>query len=309
MKFYFIVSSDEDTPTQNLLEKLKGFGKVVIVKHQGPLAKIEDLKKDKEIKILALDPGVFDWNLDVESVKNIPNVKAVCTSSTSFDWLKPKELRTMGIIACNIPGFSKDSVAEYALCMAIEVARRVPIMVKNGWKYDFNQSPTLLKGKVAGIIGLGRIGTRMAELCQAIGMEVIYWSRQSQDKRFRKVDIDILFKTADLIMPALVESDETKKIVTHKRLDLMKPTAFLVGINRVRAIWDEAYVLAKVKKGEIAGYAFEGEDVKEPSAYEGNVWSLPAMAWFTKDSLENLMKIWVDNIKAVAQGKPQNVVN
>lgn len=309
MKLYFVASSDEDVPSKKELEKLRGVGELVIIRHKGPLSKLDQLKDDKDEKVLALDPGVFDWNLDAETIKLIPNVKAVCTSSTSFDWIKPKMLKEMGVVGCNVPGFSSDSVAEYALCMAIEVARRASVMAKSNWKYNFDQQPMLLKGKVAGIIGLGRIGKRMAELCQGIGMEVIYWSRKSVDKRFKKVELDTLFKTADLIMPALVENEDTKKIVTNERLDLMKKTAFLVGINRVRAIWDGEYVLEKVKKGEIAGYAFEGEDVKEPSAYEGNVWALPAMAWFTKDALENLMRIWVDNVKAVAEGKPQNVVN
>jgi len=309
MKFYFIVSSDEDTPTKNLLGKLKSFGEVIILRHKGPLGSIENLKKDKNEKILALDPGVFDWNLDTDSIKNIPNVKAVCTSSTSFDWLKPKTLREINVVACNVPGFSKDSVAEYAIAMAIEITRKLPLMIKNNWKYDFSQTPMLLKGKIAGIIGLGRIGLRMAELCQGIGMKVIYWSKNTRDKRFEYVELDTLFKRADLIMPALVENDATKQLITHKRLDLMKKTANLVGINRVRAIFDENYIFQKVKKKEISGYAFEGEDVKKLNAYDGNVWALPAMIWFTKDSLEKLMEIWVDNILAVAKGKPQNVVN
>lgn len=192
--------------------------------------------------------------------------------------------------------------------MAIEVARGTSVLTKNKWTYSFEQNPMLLKGKTAGIIGLGRIGKRMAELCQGIGMEVIYWSRKSRDDRFRLVELDDLFKSADIIMPALVENEETKKVVTNERLDLMKKSAYLIGINRVRAIWDEAHVLEKVKNGEIAGYAFEGESVKEPSTFEGNVWSLPAMAWYTKDALENLLSIWVDNVKAAAVGKPQNVI-
>jgi len=308
VKLYFIVSSDEDAPSRNLLEELKHTGEVVVVKHKGRLSKLSQLKKDRDEKILALDPGVFDWDLDAETIKEIPNVRAVCTSSTSFDWIKPRLLKEMGVVGCNVPGFSSDSVAEYALCMAIEVARRTSIITKNNWEYNFDQQPMLLRGKTAGIIGLGRIGKRMAELCQGIGMQVIYWSRKSVDKRFKKVELDGLFKTADLIMPALVENEDTKKIITKERLNLMKETAYLVGINRVKAIWDEKYVLEKVKKGEIAGYAFEGEGAREPSAYEGNVWSLPAMAWFTRDALENLMRIWVDNVKAVAKGKPQNVV-
>lgn len=311
MKIYFIVSSKEDTPSNELLDKLKSLGKVIVIRHKGKLAELKQLQKDQEPKVIGVDPGVFDWDLDIDAFKQIPSVKAVCTSSTSFDWLKPKELKKMGIIACNAPGFSTDSVAEYALCMAITVARRTSSVFGKEWgKYDFESAPPmLLKGKTAAIIGLGRIGTRMAEVCAGIGMKVIYWSRRSRDKRFKYVNLDKLFKTADVVMPALIENEKTKKIVTKKRLDSMKPTAILVGINRVKSIWDESCVLKKVQKKEIAGYAFEGENTNHPSTYKGNVWSLPAMIWFTKNSLENLMKVWVETVKATAQGKPQNKVN
>jgi lactate dehydrogenase-like 2-hydroxyacid dehydrogenase len=209
-----------------------------------------------------------------------------------------------------VPGFSLDAVAEYAVAMAIEVSRRLPMVVKNKWKANFDISkPVLLKDKIAGIIGLGRIGKRMAEICQGIGMKVIYWSRNSKDNRFKKVKLDELFKTSDVIMPALVESIETKKLIAKKQFDSMKKSAVLVGINRVKAIWDENYILEKVKKGEIAGYAMEGDNAKEPSTYEGNVWAVPPIAWYTQESLDNLMKIWVDNMIAFAKGKPQNVVN
>jgi lactate dehydrogenase-like 2-hydroxyacid dehydrogenase len=310
MKFYFIVSTKEDTPPRDLLNKLKPQGKVLIIRHKGQLAEIEQLKKDREEKILGVDPKVFDWDLDAESLKDVPNVKAICTSSTSFDWLKPKQLKKMGIVACNVSGWSSDTVAEYALSMAINVTRGLPIVIKNNWKYSVDDFlPMLLKGKTAGIVGLGRIGTRMAELCQGIGMNVVYWSRKSRDKRFKYVGIDKLFKQADLIMPALVENSQTRKIITRKRLDLMKPTAVLVGINRVRVLWDEDYVFEKVRKKEIGGYALEGEGLKPPAKYKGNVLPLPSMAGYTKDAFENLIKIWVENIKAIAEGKSQNVVN
>jgi len=310
MKFYFIVSTKEDTPPKDLLQKLEGFGKIVVIRHKGRLSEVKQLKSDQEDKVIGVDPIVFDWDLDVETFKDIPNVKAVCTSSTSFDWMKPKKLKKMEIIACNVPGFSSDSVAEYALFMAIGVTRGIPSVIKNGWKYNIDDFlPMQLKGKTAGIVGLGRIGTRMAELCKGIGMNVVYWSRKTRDKRFKYVGLDKIFKESDLIMPALVENDETKKLITHKRLDLMKPTAILVGINRVRVIWDEAYVLEKAKKEEIGGYALEGEGLQPPSRYKGNVLPFPSMAGYTKDAFENLIKIWVENIKAIAKGKPQNVIS
>ena len=83
----------------------------------------------------------------------------------------------------------------------------------------------------------------------------------------------------------------------------------MVGINRVRSLWDEEYVLAKVKNKEILGYAFDGENSGSMSDYEGNVLAIPAMIWFTKDSLENLMEIWVENVKKLAEGSPQNIIN
>lgn len=310
MKFYVIVPGEEKLPSNNLLKRLKSVGQVVIIKHTGALSKITQLMNDKSDKIIGVDPDSFSWNLDTESIKNIPNIKAVCTSTTSFDWIKPKILKELGVIGSNCPGFSVDSVAEYALSMAIEVARHAPLVVKNEWKYTCKQAvmPFLLKGKTAGIIGLGRIGTRMAELCKGIGMDVLYWSRKSRDKRFKKTDINELLKKSDIIMPALAENDQTRKILTNKRLDLMKKTACLIGINRVCVVWDQKYVLNKAAKGEIGGYAFEVEGAKSPRFYKGNVWSLPAMAWYTQDSIDNLMEIFVNNMIAIAKGKPQNRV-
>lgn len=110
-------------------------------------------------------------------------------------------------------------------------------------------------------------------------------------------------------MPALVENSQTKKIITHKRLDLMKPVAILVGINRVRALWDEDYVFEKVKKKEIGGYALEGEGLKPLMKYEGNILPLPSMAGYTKDAFQNLIKIWVENMIGAAKGKYSDKVN
>ncbi|OGN07660.1 MAG: hypothetical protein A3B86_02375 [Candidatus Yanofskybacteria bacterium RIFCSPHIGHO2_02_FULL_38_22b] len=311
MKFYFIVPKDKAIlPSKILLDKLGSFGTIEIIRHQGKLQDIEQLKKDKDDKILAVDPDVFDWDFDAETVKDLSGVKAVMSSSTSFDWIKPQILKEIGVLACNVPGFSSDAVAEYAVAMAIDVSRRLPIIIKNNWKIDWDYSkPMLLKGKRAGVIGLGRIGKKMAEVCQGIGMEVVYWSRKSRDDRFRKVELDELFETADVIMPALVENSETKQIITKKLLDSVKSTAILIGIGRVKVLWDEDYILNKVNKEEIAGYAFEGDNTKEIGAYEGNVWALPAMAWHTQESLDNLMEIWVENMIALANGNPQNVIN
>lgn len=309
MKIYLIVSDPKSGLTSEQQKSLEIQGEVIIISHKGKLAELTQLTQDPEEKILALDPTSFAWELDVEALDHIPKVKAVITQSTSFDWLHPNELKTKGIVACNCPGFSSESVAEYALCMAIEAARNMAVYVKNGWKIDWKAKSMLLKGKTVGILGLGRIGKSMAEITKGIGMNVVYWSRNSKDQRFIYKNLPELFKSADVLMPALVENDGTKALITNELIDSMKPSALIVGINRVKALLPENYIIEKVGKGELGGYAFEGEDTKELSSYKGNVWALPPMAWCTQESLQNLFQMWVDNIIAAAKGAPQNIIN
>lgn len=308
MNIYLIVSGKDAGISSEQQEKLQSHGKVITLTHKGRLANLKQLAKDQEGKILALDPTSFDWVLDVEELDKIPNVKAVITQSTSFDWIHPKELKEKGIIACNCPGFSAESVAEYALCMALEAARNLAMYIKN-WKIDWGVKPMLLKGKTVGILGMGKIGKCMAEVMSGIGMNILYWSRKTRDERFVYAELPDLFKSADVLMPALVENSETKTLITKKLIDSMKPSALIVGINRVKVLLPEEYIIAKVNKDELSGYAFEGDNAKKLTSYKGNVWALPAMAWYTQESLNNLLQIWVDDIVSVAQGIPQNVVN
>lgn len=308
MKFYLIVPDKECGLTAEQQTQLAKHGEVVILQHKGKLALLTQLTKDPEDKILALDPTVFDWDLDVAALDHIPNVKAVITQSTSFGWMYPKELAARNIIGCNCPGFSSDSVAEYAICMAIEVARRLPVYIKNNWKIDWSAKPMLLKGKTLGIVGMGRIGKAMAAAGKGIGMNVIYWSRKTRHDAYTHVELAELFQKADVLMPALVENDETKRIITNDLIDTMKPSSVIVGIGRVKALLPEEYVLAKVAQNKLGGYALEGEGTKPLNEYQGNVWALPPMAWISQESLTNLIAMWVDNMVAVAGNQPKNIV-
>jgi len=308
MKFYLIVPNKECGLTSEQQKQLAQHGEVVIIEHKGKLALLTQLTKDTEEKILALDPTVFDWDLDVAALDHIPNVKAVITQSTSFGWMYPKELTARGVMGCNCPGFSSDSVAEYAICMAIEVARRLPIYIKNNWKIDWSVKPMLLKGKTLGIIGMGRIGKAMAAAGKGIGMNVIYWSRKSRHEGYEHSELAELFQKADVLMPALVENDETKNIITKNLINTMKPSAVIVGIGRVKALLPEEHILAMVTQNKLGGYALEGEGTKPLSEYMGNVWALPPMAWISQESLTNLIAMWVDNMVAVARNQPKNIV-
>lgn len=304
----FIVPAAENLPNQDLISDLEQVANVTNVIHTGKLSEVVDQVRNAQPSVLGLDPGSFEWQLDAATLSSLPSVKFVCTSSTSFDWMSPSQLSELGVKVCNAPGFSSDSVAEYAVCMAIEIARRLPLVIKNNWQTTWASPAVLLKGKKAGVIGLGRIGRRMAEILHGLGLEVVYWSRSSRDDRFTAVTLEELFQTSDVIMPALVENDQTQQLLTRALIDSAKPSALLVGIGRVKNLWDEAHILEKVAHNTLGGYAFEGENAKPITEYQGNVWPLPAMAWQSQDSLDSLMRIWVETIKSASLGQPIHVV-
>lgn len=310
MKFILIMSPKGLLPSEQQLAELKKHGELEIITHQGKLADLTQLKSDNSEKVLAVDPDAFGWDMDGESVKDIPNVKYVCTQSTSYDWVKPKELKKLGVSVLNCAGFSGDSVAEFALGMTIDLARHLPLYIKNGWKIDWNApKPMQLRGKTLGVVGLGRIGTRIAELGQGIGMKVIYWSKNTRNTSFEYQTLAEIFATSDVIIPALAENDLSKQLLTHELLNTCKKDALLIGINRIKILWDEEYILKLVAEGKLRGYAFEGDNAKNIADYAGNVLPLPSMAWYTKSSLDTLLEVWVNNMISTTTANPSNLVS
>ncbi len=161
--------------------------------------------------------------------------------------------------------------------------------------------------KTMGIIGLGRIGSRIAELGKRMGMNVIYWSRKTRNNEYTYVELEDLFKTADFIFTTTVLNDETRKLVSPKLIGIMKPTSSIIAtINE--GVVDMDYLLQRVKEKKIYGCALSSGD-KTINDYEGNVFPLYINNWYTKETVDQKMKIWVDSIISVIKGFPINLVN
>ncbi len=178
--------------------------------------------------------------------------------------------RERSIPVINLRGFSTEAVAEWTLLMSLAIARKIPLIAKDNWKQDYvKYQGTELKGKVAGIIGLGSIGTRVAELFQGIGMEVIYWSKNSKDERFKYVELPQLLKIADVVSPHTAQNSETSSLITDEMLKSMKKTAILV--STIHNIYNHDLVLEMVKQGNLLGYGFEEDGGGKFLSYEGNI--------------------------------------
>ena len=282
----------------------------LVISKTGTLQDCKQLFEGQEERVLCVNPDFVNWSLKSDDYKDIPNLKAILAASTAFSWIDTTLASENNIQVCNIRNFSTEAVAEWAITIMHNLARQVPRLTKDGFPLDFDADfmkyrGLQLKGKTAGIIGLGHIGSAIADRCKGLGMNVVYWSKNEKDTQHTRVELNELFKTADVIFPTMALNDQTKKIITEPQLDSTKESAILVSI--IHGMFNQEYVLAKVKDGSLFGFGFEAEP-KSFSDFDGNVWA-PAYAWVTDQSMHNSMVAWIDNMLEASKGHFPNKVN
>jgi phosphoglycerate dehydrogenase-like enzyme len=167
---------------------------------------------------------------------------------------------------------------------------QTPRLIKDNYPLDFDKDfmkyrGVQLKGKTAGIIGLGHIGSAIAEACKGLGMDVVYWSRSSTND---------------------AKNPETLALISDDRIKQMKKSAILVDI--AHGLFNQEKILDMVAKGNLFGYGFEGKP-HEFTKFEGNVWAAPAYAWTTFESMHNSVVLWVENMVDAAKNEFPTRVN
>ena len=303
----FILSPNIDTQlSQEQLGVLHSIGDVILVTEVKSLREITELFEGNEPRILAIDPDFCEWSVSNEVIDAMPNLKAVCLQTTSFSWVDIEHCKQRGIPVTNLRGFSSIAVAEWATMAVLALARRLPIVMKDGWQLDYVKHQGVeLRGKTAGIIGLGRIGTAMAENMAGLGMKVQYWSKNSRDDRFSEVSLEELMRTSDVILPAVANNDDTKDMLTDELVSNVKPNA--IFMNVIHPL-NHQRLLEMVKTNKLYGYGYEEEGKLSFGSHEGNVWNGPALGWCTDESMSKNAQQWVESIvKAVAGEYPTQV--
>jgi lactate dehydrogenase-like 2-hydroxyacid dehydrogenase len=293
--------------SKELIQKLEEVAEVYFFEDSPIDIRDINMLKEKGDKILCPFPEPMAWKFPNEFIKEIPDLKAICLSTTSFSWVDGKLLRTIGAHLTNVPN-PPNVAAESAIFCMFGVAKKYAVTFKDK-KFEYKPTNFLLEvtNKTMGIVGLGRIGSRIAELGKRMGMNVIYWSRKTRNETYTYVELEDLFKTSDFIFTTTVLNDETKKLISAKLINLMKPTSSIIAtING--DIVDMDYLLQRVKEKKIYGCALSSGD-KTIADYEGNVFSLYINNWYTKETVEQKMKAWVESIISIIKDKPINLVN
>ena len=312
MKAFIFDPLWDELITNELLGRLKSSSlDLVVTKEIAPLSECKELFEGDEERLLCLNPDYVSWKLTSEDYKDIPSLKSILIASTGFEWVEQDAANKLDIPICHIVNFSTQAVAEWAVLMMFNLARQTPRLIKDGFPLDFDKDfmkyrGVQLKGKTAGIIGLGHIGSAIAEACKGLGMNVIYWSRSSANDAYQKVSLEQLLETADVIFPTAAKNPETLSLITEEHIKSMKKSAILVDI--AHGLFNQEIVLDMVAKEKLFGYGFEGKP-SEFTEFEGNVWSAPPYARATDSSMNNSMTKWVENMVAATNKQFPNKVN
>jgi phosphoglycerate dehydrogenase-like enzyme len=197
MKAFIFDPLWNDLIDDETLGKLSSAGiEVVLTTDMKPLSDTRSLFEGDEDRLLCLNPDYVNWSLKNEDYESIPNLKGIFTESTGYDWVQQEAAVRLGIPICNIIKFNTESIAEWAIMMMLTVARQIPMLIKDSFPLDFDKDfmkyrGLQLKGKTAGIIGLGAIGSAIAERCNGLGMNVAYWSRSSSDNSYKALSLSL----------------------------------------------------------------------------------------------------------------------
>lgn len=314
MKITVLCPQSEFTKKQQ--KSLAGSGKVIYTESRKkyPLEKLIELSRDSEI--LAFDPdniGGFEATPKrlVKLMDAMPKIKGLALSTTAFGYVDLDYCKKRNIVVTNVPYYSTESVAEHALALMLGCAKRIFITDRRTQKGKYRLTEGFeLKGKTLGIIGLGHIGSRTAELGSAIGMKVIAWNRTPKQKEgVAMKSLEEVLTGSEVISLHLAENEKTKEFLSRERITKLKDGVIVIN-TADRSLVDEEAMAEALRSGKVNSYALEAEDLISPPL--GNVENailFRGFGWYTKEALGRNKQIWVDNILGIAEGRPVNPVS
>ncbi len=285
-----------------------------------PGDKIVERARDADVLLTDKTP------LAADAYPMLPKLRFVSVLATGYDPVDAAAAREHGICVSNVPGYGTGAVAEHVFALLFELCRHVGLhdaAVKAGdWSrapdYCFWHTPQLeLAGRTMGIVGLGRIGRRVAEIADAFGMPVIA-SKRNRDqppdvKQFEWADTGDVFARADVVTMHCPLTDETRDIVDATMIGMMKPTAFFINTSRGGLVVERDLADA-LNAGRIAGAAVdvasaEPIPAESPLLAAKNCIQTPHVAWAALEARRRLIAATAQNIAAFIEGQPVNVVN
>jgi len=294
-------------------------------------------KRDFEAVCVFVDSEIGEKVLEA-----FPKLKFITTRSTGYDHIDLVAAKKRGVVVSRVADYGTNTVAEFTFGLMLNLTRKIyqsVDQIKETGSFSLEGlRGTDLKGKTLGVIGAGRIGKEVIAIARGFGMEVLAidpFQDQKAAKKlgFKYVSLGKLLRSSDIITLHAAHTAGTHHIINKKNIKNMKKGVFLVNTARGELV-ETAALLQALEKGIVAGAALdvleEEESIKEELEFFSkrrfhsedlrllvqnhillkypNVLVTPHNAFNSKEAMERIMEITIENIQAFAKGKPINVV-
>ncbi len=292
------------------ISELKKHGFAVYVREERGI-----IGKEELIEALKNYDGIISMlsdNLSKEVLQHAKKTKVIANYAVGYNNIDVGYAKEMGIVVTNTPDVLTFATAELAFALMLAASRRIVEADKFTRKGKFEGWDPLLflgntlDGKTVGIVGMGRIGQKFAEMLKGFNVEIIYYSRTKKDLPYRFVDFETLLKESDFISLHLPLTKDSKHMFTEKEFNKMKDG--VVFINTARgAVVREKDLVEALQRGKIgyAGldvYEFEPE-ITEDLLKMDNVVLLPHIGSATYKARNEMAVLAARNVINVLQGK------
>ena len=251
-------------------------------------------------------------------MENLPKLKYIMTSGMRNNAIDLETAKKRNIIICGTeinPNPAAEITWSLILGLYRNMRQEIDNMFQGYWQTTIGFE---LKGKMLGLIGLGKIGTQVAKVAKAFGMEVCAWSENLNLTHAREIGVlpmskEDLLKSSDIVSIHLVLSDRYKHLITIKEIEMMKKTSFLINTSRGAIIKEDDLVKA-LKDEKISG---AGLDVfeKEPLPQDHklrflpNALILPHIGYVTAENYSKFYLQMVENLLSCKNNKPVRIIS
>lgn len=272
-----------------------------------------DVKKHlKGADCLLLNLGM---GADKAVIDSMPKLKYIGMYGTGFGRIDAAYAAKKGITVCNIAGYATEGVAEFVFAALLEYLRevtRAKIQAKAGNYSESTYTGTEIKGKTFGVIGLGRIGGRVAELAKEFGANVAYWSHKRKNTGIKYMGVETLLKTSDIISLHMSFNPETKEFLNAKQIAIIKPGALVINTAPMELV-DVPGLQKRLKKGDMT-FILDHSDELDPAIAKRlskftNCILYPPIGYTTREATNAKQDIFVGNLENFLKAKPTNKVN
>jgi glycerate dehydrogenase len=256
-------------------------------------------------------------------LEQLPELKLICVAATGYDCIDIDSCRAHGVLVCNVPAYSSQSVSEHVIASIFQLCRHMSSYVAASQEWHASSHFCVHKapmkdvaGSVLGIVGKGSIGSATANLAHAVGMKVVYADhKNAAEIRPGYVAFDEMLARADVISLHCPLTVHTKELIGAEEVNKMKPGAFLINTAR-GGLLNEAAVIDGLTSGKLGGAALDVLQQEPPCVDAAliafkhpGLFVTPHVAWAGEESVGVLKETLLNNISAYVNGRPQNVVS